>query len=214
MSEEPASDIATKAVSTGRRKLSPRTIVVIMALVALFVPFAMQVTINPWDSYIALIAMTWQLQPYYWNPYYLFDPLLLIMTIPMAGLRLVFVGMIHRLYKVKTTRRRVGIIAIAAELQFVTIGYTPYIIMYLLLPYYSPYFPIVIPIPLLLVLGVILFRFSPPPGEPSVWRDDDKEGYWWEESEDELDDDDEEIKIKMSDRLWSRFDSSEGNALK
>ena len=70
-----------------------------------------------------------------------------------------------------------------------------------------------IPVPLLLVLGVILLRISPPPGAPSVWRDDDKEGYWWEEPEDELDDD-EEIKIKMSDRLWSRLDSNEENARK
>jgi hypothetical protein len=213
VSEEPASDIAQKAVSTGRRKLSPRTIVAIMALVALFVPFAIQAAITPWYSEIYLFAMIWQWQSGYWMPYMLFNPLMLIVMIPMAGLRLVFVGMIHRLYKVKTTRRRVGIIGIAAELQFVSIFYFPFIIMILLNPYYSPYFPIVIPIPLLLVLGVILFKVSPPPGEPSVWRDDDKEGYWWEEPEGELDDD-EEIKIKMSDRLWSRFDSDEENARK
>jgi hypothetical protein len=184
-----------------------------MAVVALFAPFAMQVSINPWDSYIALIAMTWQWHPYYWNPY-LFDPFILIMTIPMAGLRLVFVGMIHRLYKVKTTRKRVGIIAIAAELQFVAIGYIPYIMMLLLNPFFTPYFPMIFPIPLLLPIGVVLLRFSPPPGEPSVWRDDDREEYWWEESEDETDDSDEENRIKMSDRLWFRLDSSEDNARK
>ncbi|MHA1907514.1 MAG: hypothetical protein ACW98Y_09495 [Candidatus Thorarchaeota archaeon] len=214
MSEEPASDNAQKAVSTRVGKLSPRTIVAIMALVALFVPFVIQAVITPWYSDIYIFAMTWQWQTDYWMPYMLFNPLMFIVMIPMAGLRLVFVGMVHRLYKAKTTRRRVGIIAIAAELQFVTILYSLYLLVFLLNPYYPPYFPMMIPIPLLLILGVILFRVSPPSGEPSVWRDDEKEGYWWGESEDEMDEDDEEIKIKMSDRLWSRLDSSEGNARK
>jgi hypothetical protein len=214
VSEEPVSDNAQKTVSTERRKLSPRAVVAIMALVALFVPFVIQAAITPWYSEIYLFAMTWQWQSGYWMPYMLFNPLMLIVMIPMSGLRLVFVGMVHRLYKGKTTRRRVGIIGIAAELQFVTIFYTPYIIMFFLLPYYTAYFPIVIPIPLLLIIGVILFRVSTPPGEPSVWRDDDKEGYWWGESEDEMDEDDEEIRIRMSDRLWSRLDSSEGDARK
>jgi hypothetical protein len=120
--------------------------------------------------------------------------------------------MIHRLYKGKTTRKRAIIVGIAAELQVNTIFCIPYLIMLLLNPYSTFYYPMMIPIPLLLILGVILFRVSPPPGEPSVWRDDDKEGYWWGKSEDEMDEDDEEIKIKMSDRLWSRLDSSEGNA--
>jgi hypothetical protein len=213
VSEEPASDYTQKVISTRRGKLSPRTVVAIMALVALFVPFAIQVSINSWNSYIYIFAMTWQWQSDYWMPYYLFNPLMLIIMIPMAGLRLVFVGMVHRLYKVKTTRRRAGIIGIAAELQFVTILYSPYLLMFLLNPYNTPWIPMMVPIPIMLVLGVILLRFSPPPGEPSVWRDDDKEGYWWEESEDEMDDD-EETKIKMSDRLWSRLDSSEGNTRK
>ncbi|MHA2205697.1 MAG: hypothetical protein ACXABC_07545 [Candidatus Thorarchaeota archaeon] len=213
MSEEPAFNNTQKAVTTRRRKLYPRTIVAIMALVALFVPFVIQAAITPWYSETYLFAMTWQWSSAYWNPIMLFNPFMLIVMMPLAGLRLVFVGMIHRLYKVKTTRKRVFVVGIAAELQFVTIFYTPYIIMFLLLPYSSPWFPTMIPIPLLLFLGLILFKISPPPGEPSVWSDDDREGYWWEESEDDMDDD-EEIKIKTSDRLWSRIDSSERNARK
>jgi hypothetical protein len=124
---------------------------------------------------------------------------MLIGIILWSGLRPVFVGMIHRFYKGKNTRKSEIIVGIAAELQSVTMFYIPFLIMVLLNPYDPFYYPIVIPIPLLLILGVILFTISPPPGEPSIWLDDD------------MDEDDEEIKIKLSDRLWSRLDSSEGN---
>jgi hypothetical protein len=207
VSEEPASDNTQKAASTDRGKLSHRTIIAIMALVALFVPFSIQPVITPWYQYIILLAMTWQSD--YWNPYLLLNPITLIGRLLFSGLRLVFVGMIHRLYKGTTTRKRAIIAGIAAELQLVTIFYIPFLIMVLLDPYSTYHYPVVIPIPLLLILGVILLRISPPPREPSVWRDDDKEVYLWEESED-----DDEIKIKMRDRLLSRLDSSEENERK
>jgi hypothetical protein len=200
VSGEPATDITQKAVITARGALSPRTIVAIMALVALFGPFAIQVIIDPWDSFIYLLAMTWQWQPDYWNPFWLYKPSTLIGILILSGLRLVFVGMIYRLYKGKTTRKHTIILGIAAELQSVTIFFIPYLIMLLLNPHNASYFPLMFPFPLLLVLGVILFRVSPPPREPSAWRDDD------------MDEDDEEIEIKMSDRLRSRLESSEGNA--
>jgi hypothetical protein len=46
VSGEPVSDNTQKAVGIERGKLSPRAIVAIMALVAFFVPYAMQAAIT------------------------------------------------------------------------------------------------------------------------------------------------------------------------
>ncbi|MFW9944089.1 MAG: hypothetical protein ACFFB7_03750, partial [Candidatus Sifarchaeia archaeon] len=58
------------------------------------------------------------------------------------------------------------------------------LLMFMITSYYpGGGFMTVIPIPLLLLLGLIIMRAKPPPGEPTKWRDEDRQGYWWEEDQ-------------------------------
>ncbi len=177
---------------------NPWTIGVLLALVALLAPH--NVIYYPFDSYmwnLQVMAMTWMMfiDPYSVN--WMNDPLILMVGIPTAFLRLVFGYMVVRAYQGKTTKRRAIIAGIASELQVAVIFYVPMVLFQLLSPYPQGYYPIVLPIPVLLILGLGIMRIWPPSGEPTTWTDDDSQGHWWESSTETADN-----RVMLSRDVW------------
>ncbi|UCE11116.1 MAG: hypothetical protein JSW61_04040 [Candidatus Thorarchaeota archaeon] len=94
------------------------------------------------------------------------DPLMLIAGIPLAIPRLAFVYMVHRFLIGQTTRRRVIMTGLFSELVMPILALVGnlYVIMVA-----SQEYMIFIPLPLLLVLGLLMIRFIPPMPREKSW---------------------------------------------
>ncbi|UCH05005.1 MAG: hypothetical protein JSW05_02270 [Candidatus Thorarchaeota archaeon] len=151
---------------------------ILFALVALLAPHT--VVYYMWD--LQVMAATWMafIDPY--SVSWMSNPFLLMVAIPGALLRLVFGYMVVRAYQGKTTKKRAIIIGIALELQGPVFFYVPVILFQLASPILRSYYPILLPIPALLILGLVIMRIWPPPTESTTWTDNDTQGHWWESS--------------------------------
>jgi hypothetical protein len=154
-----------------------------MLVVALFGPALFMYYWSSWESQWAVIAMTWQYFSYGYGmpPYFILNPFYILMSmismLPFFGLRLVFAFMMWRFYKNKTTKKRTVIFAIASEIQFhmfffVTLIMSPF--SYMMMP---PY----IPIPLLSLVGFLIYKARPPPAILGPWKGVEERDQWWEE---------------------------------
>jgi hypothetical protein len=149
---------------------------------ALFLPVLIIVYNSPYYGYIQVMAMTWM---WYSSgiPYPVISPLFIFMIIsslPFTFMRLVFVYMVNRYYLAKTTKQRVLIVGVAADIQAALIYNLPYILMFILSPGGSMYPIYGIPTPALIIIGYLIFRFRPPPVQKS-WVEDSEKGGWWNE---------------------------------
>ena len=146
----------------GSRISAPIIIGVVLLLIALFAPLAIIVQNDLDYSVTQIIAITWILNFDYGqvmlgpfnNLFFFFMSML-----PLTCLRYLFAYMMVNLYKGKTTRKRVLLVGIASELQFF-ISLLPLLMM--LLSSTIDYLPIIIPIPFLLIIGLLFIRFLPP----------------------------------------------------
>ncbi len=163
--------------ATGAKKISPLTVGAITGIVALFGPVA--IVFSSAQSF-TVAAMAWLFHSGGAFGNFIFDINSLIASLPFTFLRIVFVWMIYRLYRGKTSLKRVAVIAIATELQLPAIYLVQFLPMVLV--YGGRYLlPPLIPIPLLVLVGFILARFAPPP-EDELWIEEDQTEYWWEEA--------------------------------
>ena len=172
------------------RTISPQTIVIIAILIALFCPLALQIYDygSTMFSDFSIIAMIWVYQSSQWmGPFgsLMIDPLMLFQSLPFTFLRLVFGYMLYRLYCGKTTQKRVLLTGIVMELflpVFYLMTYLPMLVMY---PgWYT--IPVLLPIPILLLYGVVIVKGFPPP-QDKLWIETEKTEYWWEQTKKETD---------------------------
>ena len=107
---------------------------------------------------------------------------MLLNSLPFTFLRPVFIYMFYRLYRGKSTRKRVLVVGIISEVFVEAIFYFTMIMQLLLYPY--GWFPlnIVFPIPILLVIGLVYMKLVPPP-EVTSWVDESEPSHWWTEKE-------------------------------
>ncbi|MHA2210013.1 MAG: hypothetical protein ACXABV_12680 [Candidatus Thorarchaeota archaeon] len=165
--------------ATGAKKTSPLTVGAITGIVALFAP-VMIVFVSAQSFTVA--AMTWLFHSGSIGAFgnFIFDINSLIASLPFTFLRIVFVWMIYRLYRGKTSLKRVAVMAIAAELQVPVIFLIQFLPMGLVYGGW-PSLPLPIPIPLLALVGFLLTRIAPPP-EDELWIEKEQTDYWWEET--------------------------------
>ena len=145
-----------------------KIIAAIMAAVALFTPYMFTRVYEVFDGIyvIWMYSLTWV---HYSNvlPFFIFPPFLLLSNPINTLLRFWFVFEMYRCYTGKTTVRRAVYVGLINELwQFS-------IMMYHL--FYGLLFGVIqiagVPIPLLLIVGVIILKGVKPPKQPGLWTE-------------------------------------------
>ncbi|MCK5264062.1 MAG: hypothetical protein KAR03_00510, partial [Candidatus Thorarchaeota archaeon] len=106
-----------------------------------------------------------------------------LVGLPFMFLRLVFVYNIYKYYLGATTRKRVVITGILAELQFALISLA-------IIPFglSSPGIAAIlsIPIPILLIVGLLMLRYIPKPKGISEWTELDEDKDWWDKEKEDV----------------------------
>ncbi len=167
------------------RTISPQLVAVVATLIALFSPLALQIYDygSSMFSDFSLIAMIWIYQSSQWmGPYgsLLIDPLMLFQSLPFTFLRFVFGYMLYRLYSGKSTQKRVLLTGIIMELFLPAFYLIPFLPMLIMNPGWFS-IPVLLPIPILLLYGVVIVKGFPPP-QDKLWIETEKTEYWWEKS--------------------------------
>ncbi len=172
MSEEPA----TPAIKD--KPVNPTIVGTVMALVALLAPIAFG--FSGYDGlHLSVIAVLWAFTS---SPYFthleIMNIFTLITMMPFGFLRLAYAYQMVRLYKGRTTKKRTLTLGIVSELPFVML-----FILYLILWFLNPYGPMGLagPTLILLIVGLLIIRFRPPPESPEIWEEMSVEKSWWME---------------------------------
>jgi hypothetical protein len=131
--------------------------------------------------YANITSMTWianfETNGVYFRP----DAIMILATLPFSFMRIGFVYIIWRAYEGKTTARRALRIGVAMEIWFSLLFYLPNLIALLVTPMVFMFWPLAIPLPILLFSGWLALRLRPPV-EPITWVDDEQPVKWWEEA--------------------------------
>ena len=163
-------------------KPSLTILITLLFIIALFAPS--DINIYPSDGYyssIQIIGMSWQLTL---SPYvdFMIDVAFLLMYLPFTFFRIVFVYTIYKYYHGKTTRTRVIIAGLLGELQLPLIGLAiiPIIIS-------NPSLTVMfsIPIPILLIVGLLILKVVPRPLTDSGWAGSVENKEWWDKKKEE-----------------------------
>jgi hypothetical protein len=123
----------------------------VMLAFAVLLPFAYRVDLGPGPDSIR--AMIWDyIESSWYSGFRVWNPL---DTLPYTLLRLIFAVMLARLYTGKTSAQRALLVGILAEIQPVLVS-APLVFLVDWPGDGDPLVPLYIPIPILLVLGVVL----------------------------------------------------------
>lgn len=163
------------------RSASPETVCIILTIMAILAPIL--ISINPLSEVPngSFLSMIWYYSIYMDRGHFTFVLYGLLASFPITFPRWLFVGMMVRLYQGKTTVKRtllVGVLEIAYLLVMCLIAIADYFTR--VGQYESLPFPLLIPLPFLLVTGLLLLKFFPPNIEKS-WIDVDESP--WKEPE-------------------------------
>lgn len=137
MSESNSETIASLFIAT-----------IALIILALVLPFAYRIDVGPGPDSIS--AMTWDyLEASWYSGFRLWNP---IDTLPYTLLRIVFAAMLARVYLGTTTLQKTFLVGILAESQ-------PFLVsaplVFLIDWPGDPWVPLYIPVPIMLILGVI-----------------------------------------------------------
>ncbi len=153
-------------------EIKAKIIAGVMAIVAIISPYAFRYYFDHFDGIyiIEMVSLTWI---HYSNtiPAIIFFPLLLVNNPINTLLRFWFVFEMYRCYIRKSSIRRALYIGVISELWQLSI------MMYHL--YWGLLFGVIqissVPIPLLLILGVIILKVAKPPKPLGLWTDENNE---------------------------------------
>lgn len=159
--------------------IKPPTITAVMLLIAILGPVS--VNIYPEGGLgpiINLTGMAWQITGL--NLYdAMFGVTFLLGTLPFMFLRLVFVYQMYRYFCGLATVRNTILVGVLTELQYPLVGFLtmPFAIA-------NPSLAIVfvVPVPLLLIAGLIFLRYVMIPQPIDGWKELDKGTDWWEQT--------------------------------
>ena len=122
---------------------------IVLIILALVLPFAYRIDVGPGPDSIR--AMTWDyLEASWYSGFRLWNP---IDTLPYTLLRIAFAAMLARAYLGTTTLQKTLLVGILAELQPLLVS-AP--LVFLIDWPGDPWLPLYIPLPIMLILGVIL----------------------------------------------------------
>ena len=134
-----------------------------MSVFALFGPLGFYVTSNVYgDVTLQVYAVTWIMSSFGSSP--IFDMSISLFTL-FGILRMRFVQQMYRYYRLQTTRPQAILSGVVSELQGLI-----FFIQYLFvgdLP--ASLVPIISPVPLLLIIGLLFLSITPPPKHAPSW---------------------------------------------
>ncbi len=158
-----------KNLDTSSMKPSLTVLIVSLLLIALFGPSNLNMYLELGQIY--LVGMSWELGSF------MLSFTFFLVGLPFMFLRLVFVYQVYKYYLGTTSRKRVVITGILGELQFPLISL-------LLVPIclLNPGLAVIIsiPIPILLIAGLLVLRYIPKPKGTSEWTELDEDKDWWD----------------------------------
>ncbi|MHA2201929.1 MAG: hypothetical protein ACXABN_18850, partial [Candidatus Thorarchaeota archaeon] len=111
----------------------------------------------------------------------LFDPVRLILILPLTFIRFAVPITMTRLYQNKTTTRRALMIIIASEIQPVILYDIPLFLFAVYQGFFPFFIPFMIPIPLLALTSILILWLYPPPKREVEWIEQSKQD-WWQDS--------------------------------
>ncbi len=172
MSEEPAIPAAKD------KPVNPLVVGIMMALVALLAPLTF--SFHDYDGlHFQVVAVLWIFSVTPWGTFLETSNHFFFSVLMYYGfLRLAYAYQMVRLYKARTTKKRTLTLGIVSELPM-TLPLLEVLIMWLL----NPYGPMVLsgPTLILLIAGILIVRFRPPPESPEIWAKMPEEKPWWVE---------------------------------
>lgn len=150
------------------RRVSVRTVTTLLAVIALVSPVSINIYPHEVYGYLSnLMGMTWMMiNMNFWD--IAIDPLIILSGLSLTFMRLVFVYQMHRYLLGRTTRKRTIIVGILSELQ-IAIMTLPVFLILSLLGTFELIFGFFIPIPVLLLVGLIIMRVVPTSKIESPW---------------------------------------------
>ena len=150
------------------RRLGVRTSTILLAVTALVSPVSVNIYPHEVSGYMSnLMGMTWMMiNLNFWD--IVIDPPILLSGFSLTFMRLVFVYQMHRYLLGLTTSKRTIIVGILSELQIV-IMILPVFIILSLLGTFELIFGLFIPIPVLLLVGLVIMRVVPSNKIESPW---------------------------------------------
>ena len=164
-----------KNLDTSSMKPSLTVLIVSLLLIALFGPSNINIYLELGRIY--LIGMSWELGSF------MLSFTFFLVGLPFMFFRLVFVYQVYKYYLGTTSRKRVVITGILGELQFP-------IISLLMIPIClsNPNLAVIIsiPIPILLIAGLLMLRYIPKLKGISEWTELDEDKDWWDKEKEDV----------------------------
>ena len=177
--------------------LAPQTVFLVLSIFAILIPAGISLVSDPNTGlilYMELVFMFWTINIVNPNPNppgtfqdvttipetAIPNPIMFIGNLPLTFLRIVFVYQMYRCYRNRTTTKRTLLVGAASELQASLIGNLSMII-----PVFSLFSQVFIPIPVLFLAGLVMIKIAPPPQVSIPWKHQKESESWWaQESED------------------------------
>lgn len=160
----------------GAARVRPWMISTVMLILAFLGPVSLNVYTGGFMAETPVVfSWTWQLTG---SSILLFDVVLAMVASLFVFMRPVFAYQLAKYYKGRTTRQRTVIVGVISEFQMTII--TGLILLYLLAnPITTFVFMIAVPIPILLLVGIIFILFVPVPEKVDSWKELDESQEWW-----------------------------------
>jgi hypothetical protein len=158
--------------------VNPMVVGIVMALVALLAPLTFSIAVYD-GLHLSVTAVLWG---FISSPYQTYLEILNIFTLavmmPFGFLRLAYAYQMVRLYKGRTTKKRTLTLGIVSELPIAMLS-----MLYLIMWFLNPFSPMGLagPTLILLIVGILIIRFRPPPESPEMWKEMSEEKSWWVE---------------------------------
>ncbi len=169
-----------REIDLSKVKLSPTHISLLLLLIAILSPAYLNIFPGDISGFsIGMFSMSWQIAVSN-TLFILFGPDFLVLSLILMCMKIVFVYQVFKFYYGETTKTRVIIAGIFGEIQLLLIGLAtlPFI---LATPNVGVAFPI--PLPILLLTGLLALKFLPPPPVQGDWKDLEKPEEWWEKQD-------------------------------
>ena len=177
------SSLPQDAAEAGNSRLRPWMISAIMFVLAFYGPMSFNIYpgLGPFGTdMISIFSMTYQVANIFALGITLFElPLVMIASL-FSFMRPVFAYQLSRYFKGKTTRGRTIVVGVISEIQMTII--TGVMLLYLMTNPFTPFvYMIAVPIPVLLLLGLIFMWKVPVVESHGPWKELDESKEWWDE---------------------------------
>ncbi|MDH4214056.1 MAG: hypothetical protein OEV85_09060 [Candidatus Thorarchaeota archaeon] len=166
-----------KAVDLKNMRMNITNIVFILLLIAILSPASLN--IYPRTGFypsVTIFAMSWQISDSTPN-IFMFGPEFLLIAFLFLFMKFVFIYQLFKYYYHMTTKNRVIIVGIISEFQLTLIG-----LAIIPLAFGTPSLAVMfsLPIPVLLLTGLLMLKFIPAPPLLGGWEELEKPKEWWD----------------------------------